>query len=203
MAHITTDDGVRLYYEETGSGTRSCSCTNSPAIIAATRRRCGFSRGAIAALPLMRAATRPPMCRRTGSNIRRSGRATTSATCSTGSGMAKAHIVGISMGGFATCISASPIPSAPVAGRRRLRLRREPGKRRSSTRRSRDRGGDRELRHGRGREDLRHWPDPRAIPEQGPARLGRVPGASRRAFDPRLGEHDARRAGAAGRRCGN
>ena len=49
MSYATTDDGVRLYYEETGRARRSSSCTSSPATTAAGSRRCGTSRGATAA----------------------------------------------------------------------------------------------------------------------------------------------------------
>jgi hypothetical protein len=64
MAFATTDDGVRLYYEETGSGSPSSSSTNSPAIIAAGN--CSFSilAGATGPLPMPRAAIRHQTCRR-------------------------------------------------------------------------------------------------------------------------------------------
>ena len=123
MPHLNTDDGVRLYYEETGAGTRSCSSTSSPTITAATNRRSATSRGGTGALPIMRAAIRPPMCRRTGpifagSRPRRHPRGARRARDH------KAQSSAFRWAALRPCISASPIPSAPLAGRRRLRLRR-------------------------------------------------------------------------------
>ena len=52
MPYATTTDNVRLYYEEVGSGTPILFSTSSPATTATGSRRCGFSRGGIAASPI-------------------------------------------------------------------------------------------------------------------------------------------------------
>ncbi len=198
MPHLTTDDGVRLYYEETGSGT--------PIVFVhefaddyrgyelqlryfGRRYRCiaynarGYPPSDVPADP----------ARYSQDRARDDIRAVLDAL-----GISKAHVVGISMGGFATFISGWPIRSAHcslvVAG---CGYGAEPGKAPAIPRRDReDRGADRKRRHaGRG-SDLRERPRACAIPEQRPARLGRICRASRRAFDPRLGQHDAWCAGA-------
>ena len=103
MPHLSTDDGVKLYYEETGSGTPVVFVHEfagdhrswEPQVRYFSRRyRCiAFN-----------ARGWPPsdVPRGRGRAIRRRAPATTSAPCSTALKIDKAHIVGLSMGGFAT-----------------------------------------------------------------------------------------------------
>ena len=58
MPKIAASDGTKLYVEESGTGTRSCLCTNMRRTIAPGSRRCGTSRARTAASPTANAATR-------------------------------------------------------------------------------------------------------------------------------------------------
>ena len=101
----------------------------------------------------------------------------------------KAHVVGISMGGFATLHFGLAYPeralSLVVAG---CGYGAEPGKRQQF---HDETAKTIALIEGQGMgevaQDLFAGPDPGAVPEQGPARLGRVCRQSRRAFDHGLG----------------
>ena len=120
-------------------------------------------------------------------------------------GIAKAHIVGISMGGFAALHFGFAYPeraiSLVVAG---CGYGAEPDKRQQFQEETAKTAALIESSGmERSREDLRRRPDPRAVPEQGPARLGRVPGAARRAFDAGRGQYACAACRRAGRRCGN
>jgi len=88
----------------------------------------------------------------------------------------KAHIVGISMGGFATLHFGFAYPdrasSLVVAGCGYGATARQAGAIRRGDRAHR--GRHRREGHARDRQDLRCRADPRAAPEQGPARLRRV-----------------------------
>ena len=96
----------------------------------------------------------------------------------------KAHICGLSMGGYATlCVGIDVSAARAVADARRHRLglgtlaaRGFPQGRRG------DREGIRHARLGRRREDLRHGPGARAVRGEGPARL---PGILRPVREPR------------------
>ena len=205
MPYATTDDGVRLYYEETGSGT--------PVVFVhefagdyrswepqmrhfAQRYRCiAFNaRGYppsdvpedVAKYSQARAARRHP--RRAGSSR----------------SIDKAHIVGLSMGGFATLHFGFAYPDARaarscVAG---CGYGAEPGQAATSSARGRrDRGKARERGHGGVRRDLRLRADARAVREQGPARLRRVQATAWRAFRASARPTPSSACSASGRRC--
>ena len=159
MPFATTDDGVRLHYEETGSG-------SAGDLRARVRRRPSQLGAADAPLrqapplrsPSTRGAIRPPTCRRGRAPIRRRARRTTSPRCSIISASTKAHVVGLSMGGFATLHFGFRHPGrALLALRRRLRLRRRARRARALPRRGR--GDSRRVhplgRHGGLRREIR------------------------------------------------
>jgi hypothetical protein len=79
MPHISTDDGVKLYYEEAGSGTPVVFVHEFAATTAAGSLSFATSRGATDASPSMRAAGRPRRSPRPSPTIRRRVRVTTSA----------------------------------------------------------------------------------------------------------------------------
>ena len=79
MPHAQSGDGVRLYYEATGSGSpRSYSCMNSPAVTGAGNRRSRPLRDAIDASVSRPAATRRRMFPQKFRPIRRPARPMTS-----------------------------------------------------------------------------------------------------------------------------
>ena len=180
---------------------RSSSSTSSPATTAAGSRRCASSRAISAASPTPPAASRPPTSRRTPSATRR--------RIARGDALAvldhlkidRAHIVGLSMGGFAALHVGITYPqrarSLVIA---RLRLRRRARQEGEVPRRVR--GGRRIVRQQLVEAATKYalGPDARAVPEQGPARLGGVRAAARRPLAEGPGAHHARRADAAARR---
>ena len=165
MPHVTTDDGVRLYYEEAGSGypivfvhefAGDYRSYETQMRYFSRRYRCiAFN-----------ARGYPPSDvpedwqRYSQERARDDIRAVLD-----GLGIAKAHIVGISMGGFAILHFGFAYPeraaSLVVAG---CGYGAEPGQAPAIPGRDRPhRGADRREGHGRGREDLRRRPDPRAV----------------------------------------
>ena len=94
-----------------------------------------------------------------------------------------------------------PSHARAVAGRGRRRLRRGEGA--AGEVQGRGRGRRQvaaERGHGEVRREIRLRPDARAVREQGPARLRPVQEGARRAFGAGLGQHPGRRAGPAARR---
>ena len=178
---------------------RSCSSTSSPTITAATSRRCAYF-GRRYRCIAYNARGYPPSdvpedaAQYSQDRARDDIRAVLDALAIT-----KAHVVGISMGGFATLHFGLAYPeralSLVVAG---CGYGAEPGKRQqfhdetAKTVALIERAGMKARRQG-----LLAGPVAGAIPEQGSARLGRVCRQSRRAFDHGLGADDARRSGAA------
>ena len=185
MAHITTDDGIRLYYEEAGSGdpivfvhefAGDYRSYETQLRFFARRYRCiAFNARGYPPSDVPE-DWRQYSQERARDDIR---------DVLDGLGIAKAHIVGISMGGFATLHFGFAYPdrarSLVVAG---CGYGAQPGKR---TQFQEEAARTAAAIESRGMaevaQDLRRRPDPRAVPEQGPARLCRVPGAARRAFD--------------------
>ena len=103
MPYATTDDGVKLYYEEIGAGVaRSCSCTNSPPTIARGKRRCAISASAIAASPTARAAIRRRTVPEKPASYSQNRATDDILAVMDHLKIDKAHVVGLSMGGFAT-----------------------------------------------------------------------------------------------------
>ena len=138
----------------------------------------------------MPAVTRPPMCRRTRSRYSQDRARDDIRAVLDALGINKAHIVGISMGGFATLHFGLAYPeralSLVVAG---CGYGAEPGKRQQF---HDETAKTIALIEGQGMGEASkaysQRPEPGPVPEQGPARLGRICRASRRAFD-----HRARR----------
>ena len=197
MPHLTTDDGIKLYYEETGSGIPIVFVHEFAGIIAAwePQVRCFARRYRCITY---NARGYPPSDvpsdgeRYSQDRARDDIRAVLDALR-----LDKAHIVGLSMGGFATLHFGFTYPqrarSLVIAG---CGYGAAPEKRTQFAEEAEDgreiRGGD-----GQGGRSLRARGDARAVPEQRPARLGRVRPAARRAFERGLCVHDARRAEAA------
>ena len=102
MPYAATRDGTASITKKPAAARRSCSCMNSAATTGAGKCRCAISRGAIAASPIRRAATRPPTCRRRPTPTATSTWRTISSTCSIISRSSKAHLCGLSMGGYTT-----------------------------------------------------------------------------------------------------
>ena len=196
MPHLATDDNVKLYYEETGSG--------APVVFVheyagdyrswepqvrhlAKRYRCitfnarGFPPSEV---PQEVASYSQ---RRAADDIR----AVLDALK-----IDKAHIVGLSMGGLATLHFGLAYPdrarSLLVAGAGYGSEKGEKEKFRNEA--VIIAGQAREGGHGGVRGGLRLRPHPRAVREQGPARLCRVQGDAGRALGQGLGQHPARRA---------
>ena len=191
MPMLTTDDGVELYYEEAGAGT--------PIVFAHE-----FAGDHRSWEPQMRHFSRRYRCiaynargytpsdvpedveRYSQARARDDIRAALDAL-----EIERAHIVGLSMGAFATLhfgMAYGPRAlSLTVAGRR---LWRAPGAVRALPERFE---GERRIHpprgHGEVRRDLRPRSDARAVPEQGPARFRRVRPPALRAFGRGLGEH--------------
>ena len=199
MPHLTTDDGVKLYYEETGSGIPIVFVHEFAGDLRsweAQMRYFGQRYRCIA----YNARGYPPSDvpedgeRYSQERARDDIRAVLDALK-----IDKAHIVGLSMGGFATLHFGFTYPerarSLVVAGcgygatpDKRAQFAEE-----AEAARQEFRG----TRHGQGRRRLRARADARAVPEQGPARLARIRRSARGAFDRRRGAHHARRAEAA------
>ena len=114
MPHLTTDDGVKLYYEETGKGIPIVFVHEFAGDYARGSRRCAISRATIAASPTMRAAIRPPTCRRTAEKYSQERARDDIRAVLDALKIDKAHIVGLSMGGFATLHFGFTYPTAPA-----------------------------------------------------------------------------------------
>ncbi len=201
MPHLITDDGVRLYYEEAGLGTPIVFVHEFADDVRGYEgqlRHFGRRYHCIA----FNARGYPPSdvpedpARYSQERARDDIRAVLD-----GLGIAKAHVVGISMGGFAVLHFGFAYPeralSLVVAG---CGYGAEPGKReqfREET--AKTARADRRRRDADRIADLCARPVAGAIPEQGPARLGRVRGPPRRPLDARFRQYD----GAACRRAGH
>ena len=85
MAHVTTDDGVKLYYGKPLPVCRLYSLTNLPEIAAVGKPRFVISHGVTVALPSTREVIRRQTCRRMVRRIRSNGPAMTSSLYSTDS----------------------------------------------------------------------------------------------------------------------
>ena len=190
MPYATTADNVKLYYEEVrAEARRSCSCMNSPPTIAAGSRRCANSASAIAASPIRRAAIRRPTCRPTRRLTATSMSCAIASRCSIISKIDKAHLIGLSMGGYT-----SPAGRAQSSGRVRSLVLAGTGsgserwytddfhKHSRATRRSV------RARRAPPPSPQRYGMGPSRIPfdDQGPARLCRIHRAARRARRARL-----------------
>ncbi|MEJ1976585.1 MAG: alpha/beta hydrolase [Acetobacteraceae bacterium] len=199
MAKAVTADGVHLHYEETGSGTPVIFVHEFAGDLRSWEpqlRHFGRRYRAIA----YSARGYPP------SDIPESPRAYSQDHAADdilavldAAGVERAHVVGLSMGGFATLHfgfrHAARALSLCVAG---CGYGAEPGQRERFPQRGRH---HRRLPGRAGHAGLcralRLRPDPGAVRGQGPARVRRVQAASRRAFGAGLGEHAARRAAGA------
>ena len=200
MPYAKTDDGVRLYFEETGSG--------HPVILVhefagdyrswePQMRHFGQRYRAIT----YNARGYPPSDVPEQVSAYSQARAADDILVGAGSSRRpKAHIVGLSMGGFATLHFGLRHPAArAVAVCRWLRLRRRTRQAGDVSRRSRgDRRHDPSRGHGGLRREIRLRPDARAVREQGPARLRRVQDAcwpSTRRWDRRNTQQGVQRSG--------
>ena len=170
MPHVTTDDGVALY-EEAGEGTPiifvheyAGDCRLRSRRRFPHRYRC-----------IRNARGYPPSDVRIGSAIARSAPGTTSALSWTGWRSRRRMWSACRWAGPPRFISASPIRTGRCRSWWRAAATvRRPTSGSSSAPRPWRRREDRAADHGRGRQGLRPRPDPGAVPEQGPARLGGV-----------------------------
>jgi len=92
MPYLTTNDEVKLYYEDTGAGRRFCSFTNFPRL-SCLELQVVISPGAIDALPIMREAILHPRCR-IGREYSQQRAIDDAWTCLTASASDKAHVAG-------------------------------------------------------------------------------------------------------------
>ena len=170
-----------------------CSYMSSPAIIAAGSRSCVPSANAIAASPMPRAATNRPTCRQIPPPTATGKSCDDAVAVLDHLRIARAHLVGLSMGGYTVL---------QVALNHPVRVRRwcspAPGPAASA-------GTPKNFTSGRAtsaaqfeREgsaavaNIRAWPEPHAVRAQGSARVRAVHRATRRTRSARLGAHVAR-----------
>ena len=195
MPYLSTDDGVRLYYEEAGSGApvifvhwfAGDQRSWEPQVRYFSRRyRC---------IAFNARGWRPPMSRRTWPAIRRRALSTTSVRSSMVCKSTRRTSSVCRWAASPPCTSASPTP--PVRARcwlpGGLRLGAPASARNSAPRRSSSPPGWRRRTWPRSPRPMpRH--DRHTIGEQGPARLCRVQGDAGGAFRQGSGQHPARRA---------
>ena len=116
--------GCACITRKPGRGPRLSSCTSSRATCAPGSRRCGISRIATARSPTMRAAIRPSEVPEDPARYGQTRAADDIAAVMDAAGIDRAHICGLSMGGFATLHfgfrHAGPC-ALPDRGRLRLR----------------------------------------------------------------------------------
>ena len=196
MPHLATDDGVKLYYEDTGSGTPVVFVHEFAGDYRSWEPQVRYL---VAPLPLHRLQRARLAALRgaagggalfAGARLRRHP-----LRSSTHSKIDKAHIVGLSMGGFATLHFGLTYPdrarSVLVAGAGYGSERGEREKFRNEAvviAGKLEKEGMETFAAG-----LRLRADPRAVREQGPARLCRVQGAAGRALRQGRRQHAARR----------
>ena len=200
MPYATTDDGVRLYYEEAGGGGdagrlrarirgRHALLGAAVAAFRTSLPRAGLQCARLSALggagrpgPLRPGARRRRYRRRHGRRRDRPG------ACLRALHGRVRH----------AAFRLAPCRARPLAGRGRMRLRSGARQARAVQGRGRgDGGADRAGRHEDLRRHLFQGADPRTVREQGPARLARVPRPACRTFAGGRGRHHARRPGAA------
>src|SRR6185437_1541612 len=195
MSHLTTDDGIKLYYEETGTGipllfvhefAGDCLLRAAGALL-------------LPALPLHHL-----QCTRL-SALRRPGRRR--AVFAAARGRRHPRRAGCARDREGACsrpldgwLRDAPFRhelsrTCALAGDRRLRLWRRARATAEISGGIRSLGEAlREPRHEGSGRDLRAGSDPGAVSEQGPARLARIRRAARRAFEGRSSAYPARRA---------
>ena len=194
MPTLTTDDGVRLAFEETGSGTPVVfvhEFAGRPS--EAGSRRCVISRAAIDASPGTPAGSPPPTSPTTPAPIRRTGPATTCWRCSTRSTSSGPTWWGSRWAASRRCTSVSPIPGGParswspasVTGRNRNQRERFRSEADITARILRTEG------MAAWAASLFAGSHPRAVPEQGPAWLEGIRRHARRALRGRVRAHPA------------
>ena len=183
MPYAVADDGVKLYYEETGSGLPLVFVHEfagdhrswEPQVRCFARRyRCiGFNARGYPPSDVPEDVARYSQAR---------ARDDVAAVLSH-LGIDRAHVVGLSMGGFAVLHFGLDLSRKGALARGcRLRLRRRA--RSAGAVPARVRGDGADVRDPGQREDRRHlWRRAvaRPVPQQGPARLAGVPGSARRA----------------------
>ena len=203
MPHATADDGVRLYYEETGSGTPVIFVHEYAGDHRAWEPQMRHFGQRYRAITYAARGYPPSDVPEDVAKYSQVRAADDIGAVLDHLGIDKAHVVGLSMGGFATLhFGFRHRGAGAVAGGRRLRLRRRARPAREVPRRGR---GDRRLhrtqRHHGVRREIRLRPDPRAVREQGPARLRRIQAAVGGAFGAGRAQHAAWACSGSGRRC--
>ena len=199
MAYATTDDGVRLYYEDTGAGVPIVFVHEfagdhrswEPQVRFFSRRHRCIAYAARGYPP-------SDVPERVDSYSQKRAAADIQAVMD-GAGIERAHVVGLSMGGFATLHFGLACPERALSlvaagvgyGAEKEREAAVPTGRGGGGARLRDQ------RQQGVRRDLRRRRRPRAVRGQGPARLARVRRPAGRAFAARRGQYHARRAGEA------
>ena len=201
MPHLTTDDGVKLYYEETGKGIPIVFIHEFAGDYRSWEQQVRYFARYYRCITVNARGYPPSDVPKDGEKYSQERARDDIRAVLDALKIDKAHIVGLSMGGFATLAFRLHLSgSRALAGDRGLRLRRRAGQARAVRRGGRGlgqalRGAD----HGEGGRGLCARADARAAPEPRPARLARIRRSVRRAFDRRRGADHARRAESAPR----
>ena len=202
MPYATTDDGVKLYYEEVGSGTPIVFVHEFAADHRSWEAQMRFF-GQRHRCITYGARGYPPSDIPEKPTSYSQNRATDDILAVMKHlELDKAHVVGLSMGGFASLHFGLRHPAHALSlvvagvgyGAETRPAGQVPG---------RGRGGGEvaaERRHAGVRREVRLRPDARAVREQGPARLRPVQEGAGRAFGAGLGQHPDRLPGPAARR---
>ena len=203
MPHLTTDDGVKLYYEETGKGIPIVFIHEFAGDYRSWEQQVRYFARYYRCITVNARGYPPSDVPKDGAKYSQDRARDDIRAVLDALKIDKAHIVGLSMGGFATLHFGFTYPdrarSLVIAG---CGYGAEPDKRAQFAAEAEAsaealRGAD----DGEGRRSLRARSDARAAPEPRPARLARIRRPVRRAFDRRRGAHHARRAGKAPPRC--
>jgi len=191
MPHLTTDDGIKLYYEETGKGIPIVFIHEFAGDIRSYEQQVRHFSKYYRCITFNARGYPPSDVPTDGERYSQDRARDDIRSVLDALKIEKAHIVGLSMGGFAALHLSRTLP---LDRGRRLRLW-------SSARRARQvRRGGRSLRQAirrahdeKGGGSLRAWPHTRTAPEQRSPRMAGICRSACRAFDGGCRAHNARR----------
>ena len=205
MPHLTTDDGVKLYYEETGRGIPIVFIHEFAGDYRSWEQQVRYFARYYRCITVNARGYPPSDVPKDGAKYSQDRARDDIRAVLDALKIDKAHVVGLSMGGFATLHFGFTYPdrarSLVIAGcgygaapdkRAQFAAEAEASAKRFE-----------ELTHGEGRGRLCARADARAASEPRSARLARIRRPVRRAFDRRRRAHHARRAGEDAPRCSN